>query len=452
MPVPITKTHYRAIITRGLSLVEQLEQGLLSDDTDAYLEKQPKRKATKRPHNLVLASEYDSVSNVAIINSFPNALLLEDSIFEPSKQVPIEKPQVIVPKKEETIWEHLKRLRQEQNTSETIADLDDSDSETSEAVCDGCGSKGSLVETHDGSSIVCSECGKTHEDLLDQGPEWRTYFNDDNRGGGIDRCGCPTNFFFPKSSQGTIMTGPINNRLKRKQKWVSMVYKERSLNQVFEIIMYVCARNKLPKIIVDDAKIFYKLLSECKHKGGKNQGKQIIIRGKNRRSIIAACVFKACEKNKQPRNTKEIAAFFELDEKKVTKGIKQFGRNMKNSENNQLLFEGLPETDTTEDYIRRHCPKLRISKPNTDLAVKISQNCCKMKLASDHNPQSVAAGSILVMVAYRNLAIDKRDISKLFGTSDVTISKIFNKVHCYVDALVNDECTNYLIQKLKING
>jgi transcription initiation factor TFIIIB Brf1 subunit/transcription initiation factor TFIIB len=230
-----------------------------------------------------------------------------------------------------------------------------------------------------------------------------------------------------------------------------MVYKERSLNVVFEQITQICSKNNIPKIIVDTAKILYKKISDCKHKNGNNIDKQIIIRGENRISIIAACLFRACEMNKNPRNVKEIAEMFGLEEKKVTRGKKQFDKIMKNVDDNSLRLDQM-KTNTPEDFIRRHASKLKISKNNTDIAVRIAHNCCKMKLASDHNPQSIAAGSVLLMVNYRDLDIEKKRIAKLFGTSDVTVSKIYNKIAPFVDALVDDDATNHIIEKFKING
>lgn len=422
-------------------------------------------------------------NNVSLINTFPNALLLEGSIFNKSDK----KEEVVVPKieikenlskKPEDIWDILNQIKKENNSesldmlstdklatdivtdmmateSDILATENMSQSITEEEennkICKGCNSRGTLFEDQHTSLIVCSECGMVNEELLDHGPEWRQFNNDDNRGEGVNRCGCPSNFFFPKSSQGTIMAGSSNNRLKRKQKWNSMVYKERSLNQVFEYISQICAKNNIPKIIVDSAKILYKKISDCKHKNGINKGKQIIIRGDNRLSIIAACVFKACEMNKNPRNVKEIAELFCLDEKKVTKGNKQFDKIMKNADDNILMLEQF-NPNTAEDYTRRHCAKLKINREDTDMAARIAQNCCKMKLASDHNPQSVAAGSILVMVNYCNLNIDKKEIAKLFGTSDVTVSKIYNKIAPYADALVDDMATDHLIKTFKING
>lgn len=400
-----------------------------------------------------------------IINSFPNALLLEESVTDKKDQITIS-PKINdnIIKKEETIWDIIDKIKEENDSdildllttesdvqSDTNDGLNDCTNSILEKVCKGCNNKGTLIEDQRTSVIVCSDCGMINEELFDYGPEWHQYNNDDNRGDGVSRCGCPSNYFFPKSSQGTIMIGIGSNRLKRKQKWNSMVYKERSLNIVFEYISEYCSKKNIPRIIIDSAKILYKRLSDCKHKSGATAGKQIIIRGENRLSVIATCVFKACELNKSPRNVREIAEIFGLDDKKITKGIKKFNQIMKNADDNDIIMNQF-DTNTAEDYIRRHCPKLRINKQNTDLAVKIAQNCCKMKLASDHNPPSIAAGAILVMVQYLNLDVEKKNIAKLFGTSDVTIGKIYNKVAMYVDALVDDEATEYLINKFKING
>ena len=504
----------RETLLSGLKKIEDLEKGLYPKPCGKSKQPKPKLKIDfseilKLENNSAdhddlqdhddMDSEYEEIilpdcddmfdkkeikvnilTNVAIINTFPNALLLEESIFNNNGKKPEKKEEIKIkkPGKEENIWDILNQIKKENNsealdmlTTESDAKInnndnidinydgtgdDDDDNDTNNTTknktCKGCGTKGALIEDQRASVLVCLECGMVNEELLDHGPEWRQYNNDDNRGDGVSRCGCPSNFFFPKSSQGTIMAGSSNSRLKRKQKWNSMVYKERSLNQVFEYITQICTKNKIPKIIIDDAKIFYKNLSDCKHKNGINKGKQIIIRGENRLSIIAACVFKACEKNKNPRNVKEIAGFFNLDDKKVTKGNKQFDRIMKNADDRSILHDQYRDIDTAEDYIRRHCPRLKISKSDTDIAVKIAQNCCKMKLASDHNPQSVAAGSILVMVEYCNLNIEKKEIATLFGTSDVTIGKIYNKIIPYTDALVDDAATEHLIKKFKING
>lgn len=402
--------------------------------------------------------DHDDIGDVSLINLFPNSLLIEDSILSQqsektsgkntskknSKLADLSNDYIgSASPKPVDIWDILNQTIKE-NKSESIDLLStDKESTSNKNKCKNCQTEGSLIEDQKASIIVCSKCGMVNEEILDHGPEWRQYNNEDNRNDGVGRCGCPSNYYFPKSSQGTIMAGSSNSRLKRKQKWNSMVYKERSLNTVFKRMANICSNNNIPKNIVDTAEFLYKKLSDC----------GVIIRGDNRKSIIAACIFKSCDINKNPRTIKEIAAFFNLEEKKVTRGIKHYEKIMKKSDIDTELVNHF-NPDTAEDYIRRHCsnPKLKISKNHTNLAVKISNNCSRMKLASDHNPQSIAAGSILVMINYCDLNIDKKEIAKLFKTSDATIGKIYKKIISFVDALVDDDIADHIIEKFKVNG
>lgn len=394
-----------------------------------------------------------TIDKYQAMTSFPNMLLLDNFVADtkhtnqisPESVIDIDKP-LSAKNNEKNIWQILDEIDNFSDAVDAIAATSNLDKKLK---CKGCGLEGTLKE--DSQSVVCSNCGIINDELLDLGPEWKSYNNDDSRGETNGRCGCPSNFFFPKSSQGTIVVGANSFRLKRKQKWNTMNYKEKSLNIVFEYIGQVCTKNKIPKIIIDSARILYKNLSDCKHKTGKNIGKSVITRGPKRMGIIAACVFKACKMNKTPRSIKEIATYFNLEDRQVTRGVKNFTKIIANSNNNNLFAEQF-NTDTTEDFIRRHCPKLCISKEDTEIAIRISNNCNKMKLASNHNPESIAAGSILIMCNYFNYNISKKDIAVLFGTSDMTITKFYNSVNPYVDVLVSDEATDHIIAKFKING
>ena len=386
----------------------------------------------------------DDDMNNKLVKSFPNVLLMEEF----SINTPLIKEEQNVNEGKKNLWELLDEIN---NESLDITNLQtDSESEISKKPkCNNCGSD-ALIEDHAASIVVCSECGVVSDTILSQGPEWRSYVGDDGKGDSGNRCGCPTNFFFPRSTEGTIIAGSSNTVLKKKQGWNSMIYKEKSLNEVFETINTVCAKNGILKIISDDAKIFYKNLSECKHTSGKNKGKQIITRSKNRTSIIAACVLKACEKNENPRRIDDIADFFGIPKKKVTIGCKQFNAMLKNSDIWRTVYR-YNSVDITEHHIRQKCKRLNISNKDTQLAVTISRNCCKFKLVSDHNPMSVAAGAVLVMVKYKKLPIDKKDISRAFKTSDVTIGKIQNKLINFIRVIVSDEFTDVIIDEFNIN-
>ena len=237
--------------------------------------------------------------NMALLDTFPNGLLIESSMINKSrKNKPIErKNEPQENDNDNDVWNILNKMKREHESEslENLTETDDIDEVDKFSKCTSCNKVGTLIEDcHDGV-VVCLNCGMVNNKLVDYGAEWRSYNNDDNRGEGMNRCGCPTNFFFPKSSQGTIVVGTRNSRLRRKQTWIGTVYKERSLSQVFNYITKICVKNNISKIIIDTAKTLYQKISNCKYKGGKNDGKQIIIRGDNRKSVIANCVHKACE-------------------------------------------------------------------------------------------------------------------------------------------------------------
>jgi len=396
---------------------------------------------------------------------FPNALLIETEEFQKSgglfENTSDDKKNIKTETETEKgdIWDILDQIR-EKNDSETNIIHNQSDDNNTDYgklseprernICNQCGEKNSFIEDPYTNIIVCIKCGIVKDELVDGNPEWRQYNNDDTRGDTVSRCGCPSNYFFPRSSQGTIMSRCSNNRLKRKQKWNSMVYKERSLTKEFDFIHKVCKDNGIKKDIIDTAKIMYKKISECKWKCGKNEGGTIITRGPNRIGLMAICVGKACETNKEPRSNENLSKMFGINETKLTKANGKFEKIIKHCDD-PYIFEQLHASEP-DDYIRCHCIKLKIPKNDIDLAVRIANNCRKMKLVTDHNARSVAAGTILVMVDYCNLDIDKKDIAILSKISDVTITKIYNKIVPFVDTLVDDDATKHIIKVFHING
>ena len=401
--------------------------------------------------------DVDSETNSELLRRFPNALLMEEIIVttetddrgcEDSNDRGNDADKDKNPSNDIIdVMDMLKKIDKTNDSDILNVDTETESDADNVPKCIECGSFELLNDTASGN-VVCSDCGVICDTLFSSGPEWRSY-SDDKRGG--NRCGCSTNYFFPHSTEGTIISGSSNTALKKKQGWNSMIYKEKSLTEVFALITTVCRANGILGMIIDDAKIFYKKISECIHIDGKNQGKQIITRSKNRISIIASCVFKACEENGYPITMSEVARYFGLEKKKMTDGYKQFNDMLQSTD----IWDHVNKynsTDITEHFIRQHCKKLKFSDKHTNLAIKISNNCCRMKLLADHNPKSAAAGAILVMIKYKDLKIDRKKISASFGTSDVTIGKIQNKLQKYIRVLVDDDITTFIIKEFKING
>lgn len=348
------------------------------------------------------------------------------------------------------LWDLFDSINLE-NSNETETETDtvgnsssrsNTDSDSVEIGCPNCGQTNAIVKDMTQGIMVCTDCGAVCNELLDHNPVWKSYGDEASYG----RCGAATDFFLPKSSLGTTIAGSKYNRLKRLHSWSSMPYRERSLYDVLTNINAKCQKNGIKKNIVDDAKLMYKKISECKHLEGENKGKFIIIRGSNRRSLIASCVFYACKIRGDTRSPKEIANIFDLKMTDITKGCKKFLQLMK------LHYEGYKlDSSMPEHFVERFCKLLKIHKKYTEIAIKIAENIRKLGLASDHTPPSVAAGSILLMSKMNKLALTKKIIGKKFGISEVTISKIYRKIEKYKVLLIDSEETDKVVKLMESN-
>jgi transcription initiation factor TFIIIB Brf1 subunit/transcription initiation factor TFIIB len=229
--------------------------------------------------------------------------------------------------------------------------------------------------------------------------------------------------------------------MRKLHEWNIMPYKERSLSYVFRELHEKCRKANLIKCIEDDAKIMYKSISECKHTKGKNKGKFIIIRGANRKSLIAACIFFACRRKNMTRSPKEIAELFELKYTDMTKGCKNFLKLLKIKQKGMSIGTSQPE-----DFVLRFCTELKLKKIYADQAIQIAKNIRKLSLASDHTPYSIATGSILLMAEINKLHnITKRKLSQKFEVSEVTITKTYKKIDQYKHILIDDVVTNNML-------
>lgn len=305
--------------------------------------------------------------------------------------------------------------------------------------CSSCGNT-KIIEDYSSGFLVCSQCGQVLENLMDHSPEWKQYDDEDRSNG---RCGAFTNKLLPQSSLGISISGNFRSKLNQIHNWNSMPYKERSLSYVFKIIQDKCQQAKILKCIEDDAKIMYKMISECKHKNGKNEGKFVITRGINRTSIIAACIFYACKRKNMSRTSREIANLFGIKQMDINKGCKNFLKLLKIKHLDMDMG-----SSKAEHFVSKKCHEMNIKTIFTEQAITIAKNTSKLNIASVHTPYSLAAASILIMAELNNLhSINKKSISKAFGISEITIMKTYKKIEEYKNILNNDETINKIINK-----
>ena len=288
--------------------------------------------------------------------------------------------------------------------------------------CELCSS--SLQVTEEGF-LCCTndKCGIIYKDIVDQSPEWRYYGADDNGSSDPTRCGMPINPLLKESSFGckVVCSGRTTyemRKIRRYTEWQSMPYREKSQYDEFQRIFIMANNAGIPKMIIEDAHRYHKNISEQK-----------TFRGLNRDGIIAASIYISCRINDFPRTAKEIAGIFSLDNTSATKGCKNAVQIL-NTFESQLDDSQKTKFCKTKpvSFIERYCSKLNINSELTKVCKFVAIRIDRNNLIPENTPQSIAAGIIYFIAQVCNLAISKKDVNYVSGTSEVTINKCFKKL------------------------
>ena len=116
-----------------------------------------------------------------------------------------------------------------------------------------------------------------------------------------------------------------------------------------------------------------------------------------------------------------------------------------------LVLYNVLERDQ-KDFISRkaYINKLNLETCHIDVAKKIARNVKKLDIAPDHQPRSIASGSVMLMSHILDLNINKKNISETFRISQVTIMKTFRKIFPYRKVLINDDACDRIISIMKL--
>lgn len=285
--------------------------------------------------------------------------------------------------------------------------------------CTYCNSKKIIVEN---CNYTCQDCYSILARYIDMSAEWRFYGSDDNKSNDPARCGMPTNELLPESSLGSVIGYSTNGSyemmmLRKYHRWSSMTYKERSLYNIFDGLTIYATNSGIPKTIIEQAKNYYKQLSEMQ-----------ITRGENRAGLIASSIYMSCKQHKVPRSTKEIAKIFNLKTTTMTKGCKKFMEMMKIQ----------MECSTPLDFIQRFCSKMNLDQNVREIAKQVIIKADKLNLTCESTPPSIAAASIHLVGVIKKLNFSKKDLSICCEISQVTIGKCYKKLYAYRKYLFDD--------------
>jgi len=269
----------------------------------------------------------------------------------------------------------------------------------------------SVCEQH----TICQVCGEVIVSI-NQNPE-KCY----DGGKTTSRTGMPTSELLPDSTCGSVIsrtyiTNSNMRNIARLNMYNGIPYKTRSLLKVFNTISENCNRNNISKKLINEAQGLYKIISKYK-----------ISRGSNRIGIISACIFLAAKNCSSARSPSEIAKVMNIENKVVTKGIKQLTDIIRV---NRIPLERIILTRVTSmDLIDRICNDITLLDSECINDIKllcIYFNEHHSDILSSCTPPSLAAAIVSYYILINKLDISKNLICDKSNVSIVTITKITN--------------------------
>ena len=356
-----------------------------------------------------------------------------------------------------------------------LAEFDESTTEKGH-VCPTCDDAMTLENI--GSEVICTRCGTIVDIPLEWAAEYRWFSNDGGGGGGgpdPSRCGFPVNPLMPESSLGTMILSKgggdasrLMRRIKRYHMWNLMPYRERTLWTVFESLQVRATNAGISTAVLEEAKELYAQLTAS-----------AICRGQAQRdAMLAACLWEALKRHESPRMPKDIADIFNIPQRQVTRGIKQFqhllairtsrqdtstyANKAKSQDKDKdkekavaveetsdviaarahmrraILQKTATRTTTYEDFIKPFLTNL--SAPNSSTLEVLVRHVCarteELGVVPENTPPSLTASVIAFCCAALGISMDNADIARVCGISAVTIQKCLKRMQPWKEQLL----------------
>ncbi len=293
-------------------------------------------------------------------------------------------------------------------------------------VCPDCG--GTEFENDSSrAEISCKHCGLIiEENLIDQGPEWRAFDNDQrvNR----TRVGAPATPTVHDKGLPTVIDyknkdargGAIPDRNK------AQIYRIRKLNKIIRIsgagernlafALSEIDRNSsnlsLPKSVRVDASSIYR--DAVKHN---------IIRGRSIEGVVSASLYAACRRCNVPRTLDEIASVSKASKKEVGRTYRFLAR--------ELDIKLAPTSPA--DYVPRFATKIGLSKEVETKAIEIIRKAKDKGLTSGKGPTGVAAAALYIASVLLGDRKTQKEVADAAGVTEVTIRNRYKQLSEQLD-------------------
>lgn len=280
--------------------------------------------------------------------------------------------------------------------------------------CPECNSINLTVDEKKGE-VLCKSCGFVlDENLIDSGPEWREFGEDEDK----RRTGQPSTFTKADMGTGTQigsqseifnLPGAQRRRFMRLRQWHnrSSTSLERNLKYALVELKRVSSLLNIPPSIEEEAARIYNLAV-----------RKALVRGRSMESVVVGAIYIASRRFNLPRSLNEICKTTGANKREVGKTYRFIARS--------LSIKLLPSGPA--DYIPKFANKLNFGSATQTKAVEILKKAQAIELTSGRGPIGLAAASLYVASLMTGEKRTQREIADVVGVTEVTIRNRYKEI------------------------
>ncbi len=286
-----------------------------------------------------------------------------------------------------------------------------------------------IVLDNQRAEIYCKRCGSVlDENLIDQGPEWRAFDNDQRIK--RTRVGAPKDNTKHDGGLPTVIDWrnkdhygrpiPERNRaqMSRLRRWNVRIRisgaGERNLAFALGEIDRKSSNLNLSRIVRQEASDIY-----------RKAAKKNIVRGRSIEGVVAASIYAACRRCNLPRTLEEISQVSKVSRKEIGRTYRFLSREL-----NLKLKPTSPA-----DYVPRFVSKIGLSNEAETKALSIIDEASKKGLISGKGPIGVAAAALYIASVLLGERKTQKEVADASGVTEVTIRNRYKELSEHLDAL-----------------
>jgi len=280
--------------------------------------------------------------------------------------------------------------------------------------CPECGSL-EILEDYDSGEIICGGCGLVlHENVMDEGPEWRAFTKEEKEG--RSRVGTPMSFSVHDKGLSTMIDRvnrdaygrqlPMATRLQmlRLRKWQirARVHSsvDRNLAQAMAELDRLSDKLHIPSSVKEKGALVYRRALD---KG--------LVRGRSISAIAAASLYAACRFTETPRTLKEVAEASLIKKRDIARCYRLLLRELEIQ---------MPITDPL-NYVSKVASRVNISEKSQRRAIGILQRAQELQVVAGKDPMGLAAAALYIACVQNEEKKTQKEIAEAAEVTEVTV-------------------------------